>query len=156
MGLPAINELILIFFLFSISRYKRKMSPDLLQRLVKFNSADIVLYDYFVRRLEQRIEDYGKDKMEEEVEKLRNRTQMWYDLCVQRQDFQSRIVNSKRYYVNRMVMAYVKKNQMNDTCDDLTTQEALFTEKLVYKQRFMFPKPKPYRSRYKYRMRRWR
>lgn len=132
------------------------MNPDLLQRLVQFNSADMILYNYFVRRLAQRIRDYGEEKMAVAVEELKNRTKLWYDICVQKQDFQSRVINSRRYYVNRMVMAYVKKSHVNQTCDDLTTQEAVFTEKLVYKQRFMFPKLKTYRSRYKYRMHGWR
>lgn len=92
-----------LYFYFPI-RYKRTMSQDLLQRLVKFNSADMVLYQYFVRRLAQRVRDYGIDRMENEVSKLKNRTRLWYKICVQKQDFQSRIVNSKRYYVNRMVI----------------------------------------------------
>ncbi|XP_054713521.1 galactosylceramide sulfotransferase-like [Uloborus diversus] len=136
-------------------RYKKKMSQDLLQRLEEFNSADMILYKYFVRRLSQRIRDYGHDKMSEAVDDLRNRTRMWYNICVQKQEFQSRVINTRRYYTNRMVMAYVKKSQVNETCDDLTTAEPVFTEKLVYRQRFMFPKPKPYRSRYKYRMHKW-
>ncbi|KAG8188768.1 hypothetical protein JTE90_012239 [Oedothorax gibbosus] len=136
-------------------RYKRKLSPDLLQRLEKFNSADILLYRHFVRRLNARIAEFGHERMAEAVEELRNRTRMWYDVCVQKQDFQSKIINSKRYFTNKMVMAYVKKNQLNATCDDLTTSEPIFTEKLVDRQRYMFPKPKPYRSRYRYKMKRW-
>ncbi|GFY62066.1 galactosylceramide sulfotransferase [Trichonephila inaurata madagascariensis] len=136
-------------------RYKKKLSPDLYQRLVKFNSADMTLYKYFSHRLSERITEYGREKMSEAVEELKNRTRMWYDLCVQKQDFQNKVINSKRYFTNRMVMAYVKKKDVNTTCDDLTTQEPIFTEKLVYKQRYMFPRPKPYRSRYRYRMHRW-
>ncbi|CAL1270012.1 unnamed protein product [Larinioides sclopetarius] len=136
-------------------RFKRKLSSDLYTRLVKFNSADMILYKYFKNRLTERINDFGPERMVEAVEELRNRTRMWYNLCVQKQEFQSKVINARRYFTNKMVMAYVKKKEVNTTCDDLTTQEPIFTEKLVYRQRFMFPRPKPYRSRYRYRMHRW-
>ncbi|XP_071040423.1 galactosylceramide sulfotransferase-like [Parasteatoda tepidariorum] len=136
-------------------RYKKKMSSELHQRLLKFNNADMMLYKYFLNRLSERIHIFGTDKMGIAVEEMRNRTRMWYDVCVQKQDFQSKLLNSRRYYSNRMVMAYVKKKDVNTTCDDLTTTEPVFTERLIWKQRYMFPRPKPYRSRYRYHMHRW-
>ncbi|GIY82164.1 galactosylceramide sulfotransferase [Caerostris extrusa] len=98
----------------------------------------MLLYKYFNQRLTDRINEFGREKMAEAVEELKNRTRMWYNVCVQKQEFQSKVLNSKRYFTNRMVMAYVKKKEVNATCDDLTTQEPVFTEKLVYRQRYMF------------------
>lgn len=53
-------------------------------KLKKLNAADVYLYKYFSRRLDERITAYGRDKMAFETLRLAIRTQELYECCVQK------------------------------------------------------------------------
>ncbi|XP_077516313.1 galactosylceramide sulfotransferase-like isoform X1 [Amblyomma americanum] len=64
------------------SGYRRRLSDDLAEQLRSLNAADVQLYEHFWRRLEERVEAFGRQRMARELRRLEERTRHWYDRCV--------------------------------------------------------------------------
>ena len=53
------------------------------QDIRNWNMGDVKLYDYFNATIQRKIESYGRDKMQEEVTKLRQKTDQLFARCIQ-------------------------------------------------------------------------
>ncbi|CAN7996742.1 unnamed protein product, partial [Ixodes hexagonus] len=62
--------------------FRRRLGSRQRENLRTVNAADTVLYDYFVRRLDERVAAFGSDRMEREMRLLAQRTRFWYSRCV--------------------------------------------------------------------------
>ena len=50
--------------------------------MISLSNSDQALYEYFNKRLDERIAAYGKSRMERDVDRLRALNQQLYDKCV--------------------------------------------------------------------------
>ncbi|CAN7945654.1 unnamed protein product [Ixodes hexagonus] len=64
-------------------KFRQQLNAEERERLRDLNTADTKLYGYFVKRLDERIAAFGRDRMATEVEQLANYTRSWYDRCVE-------------------------------------------------------------------------
>lgn len=103
-------------------RSKHDLTPALRDNIIKWNRADKILYDYFSKRLDERVAAFGKERMEAEALELTNRTQQWYDYCIAGKGEKSKY----SYDVHDFKL----KNDGNDTCRFLALPEMTFTEEI--------------------------
>ncbi|XP_077326698.1 galactose-3-O-sulfotransferase 4-like [Lithobates pipiens] len=64
----------------------RPLEPEEVKKLRAWNSLDWYLYEYFNRTFWDKVERFGKEKMDNEVMRLRERRQQLAELCLQNLD----------------------------------------------------------------------
>ncbi|KAH9364513.1 hypothetical protein HPB48_023010 [Haemaphysalis longicornis] len=63
-------------------RYRHTLSPELAEDFRALNSADVQLYEHFKRRFDQRVREFGQERMARELFLLEERTRFWHRRCV--------------------------------------------------------------------------
>ena len=61
---------------------QRSIDEEHVKILQKYQMADETLYRHFRAKLETRIEDFGKERMEEAVKEVERLNKLVYDQCV--------------------------------------------------------------------------
>ncbi|XP_013771935.1 galactose-3-O-sulfotransferase 4-like [Limulus polyphemus] len=116
-------------------KFVKPITADIRQRLQEINSADQVLYNFFKKRLAEKIHEFGKRKIVASVKKLKKRRQEWFNYCVQGENLLINTEEAKKvYYANPKVMK-LKPKEDNVTCKKMTDQELYYTNKLRKKQK---------------------
>lgn len=104
----------------------------------KFNHADYVLYEYFLKKFNSIVESFGREKMKQEVEALKKLRKKYYNICV-KEVKRMEDVQPKGYWFSPFVTAFDIKNEMksNLTCIQMTLTETMYTARLKRKQKMM-------------------
>lgn len=104
----------------------------------KFNHADDVLYEYFLKKFNSMVESFGSEKMKQEVGALKKLREKYYNLCV-KEVKQMKDVQPKGNWYNPTVTAFDIKDEMrsNLTCIQMTLTEIMYTDRLKQKQKMM-------------------
>lgn len=116
--------------------FRRRLGPRQKDNLRTLNAADAILYDYFVRRLDQRVAAFGSERMARELRLLAQRTRFWYSRCV-RDVRPVRQEPKHRFWVSHKVLGFRAKQGSSYECIGLVTPELAFTEHLRQKQQFL-------------------
>lgn len=114
-----------------------------------------MLYNYFRRRFEERVEKFGRERMKAEIAELRNRTAEWYDYCVDRRydddnadeaDIEgdnngtiSALANQRDNGINQRVKHLILKRPKDSQCWMLTAKELDFTKYVKLRQLRAYP-----------------
>jgi len=106
---------------------KKALSSDVKSKILKVNKADKFLYDYFSERFQDRVNEFGVEKMKMEVAKLQLRIEEWYKYCI------SGINKNDSEFADN-IETFVLANTSNKTCEYLSKSEMNFTEELLRKQ----------------------
>ncbi|KAI1307275.1 Galactosylceramide sulfotransferase [Halotydeus destructor] len=111
------------------------ISEDSMNQIKRINAADVQLYRYFYDKFEKRVEDFGRDRMKEQVNQLRNMTDSFYRKCVLDEQPLNLVVSDK-FNPSSKVLAMRQRSSHDDEslCTKLTTQELIYTEKLKERQ----------------------
>ncbi|XP_073480263.1 galactose-3-O-sulfotransferase 4-like [Aquarana catesbeiana] len=72
-----------VTFKLNIRESSRPLGPEDVKKLRAWNSLDWYLYEYFNRTFWDKVERFGKEKMDNEVMRLRERRQQLAELCLQ-------------------------------------------------------------------------
>lgn len=119
--------------------FRSSLSEMEKDRLRKINHADGMLYSRFLRRFEMAIDAFGRDRMTEEVQQLRERTQRWYDLCVKGEQRPKKPAAKSKYYINSKVLLLKTNTDIsNNTCKSMTIEELPYTDILRKKQQIKY------------------
>lgn len=109
---------------------KKKLTSELKRDILKWNRADEMIYDHFYKRFEEKVDEFGKERMKSEVEELRQRTKLWTDYCIGSG-------NSTSQYVNGFIVMFKGNEELgtNKTCENLIKAEVNYTQTMQIKQR---------------------
>ncbi|KAJ6217974.1 hypothetical protein RDWZM_009131 [Blomia tropicalis] len=82
--------------------YKHEMNDLTRKRLSELNNADQQLYDHFVAKFDRQVEQYGRRRMQHDVQRLKQKVKFYYNYCVRESVTKNnsqviRFVNVKRY-----------------------------------------------------------
>ncbi|XP_077545408.1 galactosylceramide sulfotransferase-like [Haemaphysalis longicornis] len=117
-------------------RYRHTLSPELAEDFRALNSADVQLYEHFKRRFDQRVREFGQERMARELFLLEERTRFWHRRCVKEVSaLQTSEPEYKLYYwISNKVLMYHPKNESTEECTRLMLPEVVYTERLRKKQ----------------------
>ena len=106
-------------------------------RIKTLNWADVLLYKHFHTKFDKLVNEFGNEKMQKEVDELRNRTNQWYQFCVQNNSTANKSKSNKNS--NSTIIYLINKQHNNTTCILLTADELDFTDFLRMRQIKLFP-----------------
>lgn len=72
-----------VTFKLNIRGSSRPLQPEEVKKLREWNALDWYLYDYFNSTFWEKVERFGKEKMDNEVSRLRQRRQQLAELCLE-------------------------------------------------------------------------
>ncbi|XP_078000046.1 galactosylceramide sulfotransferase-like [Glandiceps talaboti] len=105
------------------------VSPDMAVKIKNFNAGDVKLYNYFNESFFKKLDDFGKDRMKEEVAKLRERNMELQDMCVD-----SLLETSNRVHrppgMNIEDFRLKPGMDQNPICKGMTLPELMYTDKV--------------------------
>lgn len=118
------------------STYRRPLTAQLAEDLRALNAADVQLYRHFERRFEQRVQEFGQERMARELRLLEERTRAWYQRCVVelKPAYRKKPGHKPKFWISSKVLTFRAKNESSDECIRLTLPELVFTERLRQKQ----------------------
>ncbi|GAB6033612.1 hypothetical protein CHUAL_013675 [Chamberlinius hualienensis] len=120
-------------------KFKKTITIELATGIQYWNAADKYLYDYFCAILDRKTEEFGAEKMIEELKELREVTDYWYDYCVVSKATNNNLTDMNQVWSDQ-VLGFQIKHQNDQICQDLTKGELQFTEELQRNMRKYFTK----------------
>ena len=72
---------------------KFKVNPDLAKKIKDWNNADFQLYDHFNKTFWRRVDAFGRERMEAELESFRAEQKKAEELCIESYQVQKLIKN---------------------------------------------------------------
>lgn len=106
------------------------------ERIRRLNAADVQLYDFFLEKFKQRVNEFGKERLEREVQQLRSRRRKWFDECVDTRKTKQTLKLSNSVRLN--IVQFVTKNE-DLTCRLLTAKELELTKMVRTHQLHLYP-----------------
>jgi galactosylceramide sulfotransferase len=77
------DDIVYIKFKMRIEEAKAEVNVDLSERIKKWNHADFMLYDYFNKTFWQKVDAFGRDKMEAELVTFREQQKLAEEECIE-------------------------------------------------------------------------
>lgn len=109
------------------------------EKIREYNQADQMLYDYFLRKLNDAIDKFGRERMAQEVEELKTWNKVWYDHCVGKiSESNKNVPTDNRAYSSKVYSFVLKDKPVARICTNLAMVEIPYTHKLIEKQKQMF------------------
>ncbi|XP_075747414.1 galactosylceramide sulfotransferase-like isoform X2 [Rhipicephalus microplus] len=112
--------------------FRRLLSNELATELRALNQVDALLYEHFTLLFEQRVEAFGRKRMQEELALLEQRTSFWYERCVEEE---IRADKKDKDIFTDKVLTLIVRNASSDLCARMTEPELRFTKRLRLRQR---------------------
>ncbi|CAM1154638.1 GAL3ST1 (predicted) [Pycnogonum litorale] len=115
---------------------KRRPSSKVVDRLAELNSGDFVLYRFFESKLLGMIDEFGAERMRNELTELNRLNDRWSNRCVQDRKMNRFMADESRRGYHYDAIGYeIKRGQRNnDMCNYLTLPELQFTDLLRERQ----------------------
>ncbi|GAB6022890.1 hypothetical protein CHUAL_006986 [Chamberlinius hualienensis] len=114
---------------------KLQLNPEVVNELRKVNRADQIIYDYFYKKMLERIEKFGKSRMELAVKELNDRIKYWYDLCIDSDNAKRNMSDNAKVASYKVNVYKLKQQQMeNNMCVNMAKTELPFTSEMLGKQ----------------------
>ncbi|CAL4090775.1 unnamed protein product, partial [Meganyctiphanes norvegica] len=111
---------------------KITFSEETKNRLLKLDNPDVLLYDFFKKKFQEKVEAFGIEKMRLEIEKLRSENERIAKTCLDKQANQNEVSGLLKPKNNK-VQAWMIKNNSTE-CLDLVMNEIDFIDKLRQRQ----------------------
>ncbi|KAH8030104.1 hypothetical protein HPB51_006536 [Rhipicephalus microplus] len=108
------------------SAFKEHLSNETKEQLLRLNSADWQLYQYFAKVFDDKVKAFGVDRMAVEVKELRDKQKEYYDRCVMTEGSTEKL---SPYYKRKDVIAFKSKDK-SKFCRTLTVTELEFHEEV--------------------------
>lgn len=102
------------------------------QNLRLVNHADHLLYKYFSKKFDDKVKEFGVERMQKEVRLLRKKTHELYTKCVEKEEPVDPLKVWKYWASSKTVWLKPKVNN-DKLCEQLTMQELLYCERLQNK-----------------------
>ncbi|CAH1774745.1 unnamed protein product [Owenia fusiformis] len=131
----------IVSFTKTYSAYNKSniITQSMATSMVRWNYADHLLFKHFNDSLWEKIDVYGRDRMNKQISVLRNRRHQLESFCIKNMSFIDEIENIDFKPTNRMditlgynLNVFAKGNR---TCNQLATDEVPYTKKLGAKMK---------------------
>ncbi|GFT59445.1 galactose-3-O-sulfotransferase 2 [Nephila pilipes] len=109
--------------------YKKNLSEEAVKNLEDWNWGDKMLYDYFLTKFHKTINEFGRERLNNEVQELRKRRNEWFEYCIQKK-VEAKNLTSYNIWSNKVTGYVLKPNIKNETCEDLVKPEKYFTSEI--------------------------
>lgn len=113
------------------AEYKEALSPEVKQKLSELNHADVLLYRHFANVFEQKVREFGVDRMAAEVQELQTARKAYYAKCVEAEGSMEAVSAQLK---RKDVIAFKLKDK-SEECLHLTMSELDFHELVKEKQK---------------------
>lgn len=110
------------------------LDEEVVRGLRSWNAADQELYDYFTRKLQSMIDEFGRERMEREVAELRSQIDHWYNFCVEDQVRSHKLENKFKSHSSKVLGFKLRPNVTDQTCENLAKAELPYTNELRLRQ----------------------
>lgn len=119
-------------------RNEEMLTPSDVTTLRTLNAADQKIYDYFNEKLQSRIERFGEKQMAHEVVLLNERSQHWFDECVEEvKKVENEAAARKKSIYSTKVLYFEAKNNSDPECERFLREELAYTSLLRKKQSYI-------------------
>lgn len=131
------------------SSYKSKLSSDGLRHLRGWDMADQIIYEYFQQRFEERVNNYGRAKMDIALSRFRQKQQGLYESCVidakDKDTTESALKDNETisFFEKQHIVLYRLKKSASIQCQRMFLPELQYTKILFEKQLRLIPNYKP-------------
>ncbi|XP_072017511.1 galactosylceramide sulfotransferase-like [Amphiura filiformis] len=105
------------------------ITSSMRKKIRQWNKGDVKLYDYFNKTFWRKVEEFGRNRMEREVELLKQRNEYLYKLCIEKiSDDDENVWHPHDIFVN----TFKVKDEMKDdfVCAAIAKSELLYTAHL--------------------------
>ncbi|KAL1433682.1 hypothetical protein MTO96_012220 [Rhipicephalus appendiculatus] len=102
------------------SAFKEHLSNETKEQLLRLNSADWQLYQYFAKVFDDKVKAFGVERMAAEVKELRAKQKEYYNRCVMAEGSTEKL---SPYYKRKDVVAFKSKDK-SKFCHSLTGDRA--------------------------------
>lgn len=109
--------------------YKKNLTQEAYRNLEEWNWGDKLLYDYFLKKFQETVNEFGKERLNAEVQELRMRRNEWFEHCVEKK-VEAKNLTSYNIWSNKVAGYVLKNNIQNTTCEDLVKPENYFTSEI--------------------------
>jgi len=97
--------------------YKNNVNEVGVRRIQQLNRADQMLYEHFSRKFDDAVRQFGRQRMQREVARLRQKTRFYYNYCV----------GDEVTHNNSEIVRFVNVKKYNPVCKFLTNSELSLT-----------------------------
>ncbi|XP_033103065.1 galactosylceramide sulfotransferase-like isoform X2 [Anneissia japonica] len=111
----------------------RELTLDEEQRIRSWNKGDVILFDHFNRTFWTRVEAFGKERMQKELEIFRKRKQIWEEKCTNKR-VSGRLFRDFQFKTDAF-------GRVDMECRRLGWWEQPYTEYIRHKQLFWATRP---------------
>ena len=108
-----------------------------IERIRQLNSADVQLYEYFLKKFKQRLGQLGEERLERDVQQLRDRRKYRFDQCVDTKKTKQTLKSTSAVRLN--IVQFATKKQHDLTCRLLTAKELELTRLVRSHQLQLYP-----------------
>lgn len=112
---------------------------SLTKKIENLNTADKMLYTYFLKKINNIIDSFGRERMAKEVNDLRLWNNVWFNHCVKQMTQMNKNASSDTKPFNSKVYSFILNDEpIADICKRLAMEELQYTEKLRTKQKLLY------------------
>ncbi|XP_077867521.1 galactosylceramide sulfotransferase-like isoform X2 [Saccoglossus kowalevskii] len=115
-----------------------QITDDMRKKIYDWNKADKRLYDYFNWTFWRKIDEYGHERMHDDVLRLRELNEKWKSVCLQSDQVTKKGQGNFKIFqppgvkINNFLLK--PEAERNSVCQNMVMPEPQFTEKLRIKQ----------------------
>lgn len=114
-------------------------NDSLAKKIENYNLADKMLYSYFLNKLNDIIDSFGRDRMEKELNDFRIWNRVWFNHCVkQMANSNANISADSKPYNNKVYSFILNDEPIAEICKRLAMEELQYTQKLRTKQKLLY------------------
>lgn len=116
-----------------LDSYRNNLSDEAIKNLREWNLGDNMLYEHYLHKFKQTLQDIGEEQIQYEVQELRKRREEWLDYCVEKR-VQARNLTAYKIWSSKVTGYKINPNVKNQTCENLVKPESYYTAEIRQKQ----------------------
>lgn len=117
-----------------MGNFKKNLTKEAQDLLREWHQGDQLLYEHFLKKFQDTVTEFGKERLATEVEQLRERRKAWFDSCVEK-TVESKNLTSYKIWSEKVAGFKLKASAIgNSTCEDLVKPENFFTNEIRQRQ----------------------
>lgn len=115
------EDIIYIKFKMRVDDAKTEVQEDLAQKILKWNKADAMLYDFFNKTFWKKVEAYGTDRMKNDLEVFKRKQKHAEEMCIE---------SYQPFKKKPWILGAKLRKKPSSFCKNLAASETVYGERL--------------------------